>query len=398
MPDELKGAAKIAGTVEKLLFGALVVLMLSAPFSIAISQSALALAILAGVVLLALGRRPPQTGVALFMLTFVLWAMICIPFSGEPTESLRHAKRFLLLPAFWLFAAITGDETRKAKLLGALCLGAAGVAVFGIIDYGLGPGGLDGRAMLTQGYMTAGGLMMLTGLVITAFLLTARSWSMRVALAIVLLPVLTALVLTYTRNAWFGYAAGVTLMLILARPRWTPVFVVLIVIAGFAAPGELRSRLLSSFDPGHVNNEQRVIMWRTGWWMLRDHPITGVGDRNLKGIYRSYHVGEHVEIGGHLHSNYAMIAAIWGWPGLILALAFLASIFVALVKRWRGYGPAQRAPPLSFGWTLAALGCLLGFMVGGLFEWNFGDAEIALLIWSVAGLGLARNNEEEAPA
>jgi hypothetical protein len=30
-------------------------------------------------------------------------------------------------------------------------------------------------------------------------------------------------------------------------------------------------------------------------------------------------------------------------------------------------------------------------MVGGLFEWNFGDAEIALLVWSVAGLGLSED-------
>jgi hypothetical protein len=38
---------------------------------------------------------------------------------------------------------------------------------------------------------------------------------------------------------------------------------------------------------------------------------------------------------------------------------------------------------------LGALGAYIGFQVVGLFEWNFGDAEIALTMWLLIGLALA---------
>ncbi len=383
--------------IDRALFGALLLLALGAPFSIALSQAALAAATLLGIACYLRDRCLPRTGVELFALAFVGWALLTIPFSGEPAESLRHAKRFLLLPALWLFAGAARSEARRTALLAALAVGAAGVGVFGIVQYARGPGGLIGRADLTQGYMTAGGLMMLAGLVILAFLLVARGRKARILLGAALFPVLVALAVTYTRNAWLGFAAGCVLLLALLRPRVTPIFLLMLVLGGAFAPGELRGRLLSSFDPGHVHNRQRVLMWKTGWRMLSENPLTGVGDRNLAELYQSYHEGEDVEVKGHLHSNYVMFGALWGWPGLILTLAFLFALFSRLWQRWRRLRVAipagERAPP-TVAWTAAAMACWLAFMVGGLFEWNFGDAEIALLLWAVIGVGLAAG---EAP-
>ena len=377
-----------AAAFEKAAYAALLLLALSAPISIAISQSALALAILCGILAWALpgGKAPPRLGVEAALFAFVLWALITIPFSGEPWVSLRHAKRFLLLPAFWLVAAHCCGDRRRVRLLAALASGAACVAVYGIVEYLRGDGGLLGRANLTQGYMTAGGLMMLCGLVIAAFLLRARGARARALLAAALLPVLGALLVTYTRSAWIGFAAGAGLLLLLARPKLAPIYLVLLIGGGALAPGEMRARLLSSFVPGHPSNVQRVIMWQTGWRMLNDNPITGVGDRNLKETYRGYHEGEDVEVKGHLHSNYIMFGAIWGWPGLALALLFLGALCLALWRRWR---ESRLSPGHAGTWALAALACWLGFMLGGLFEWNFGDAEIALLLWTICGLGLA---------
>jgi O-antigen ligase len=320
---------------------------------------------------------------------FVGWALVNIAFSQDPAESLHHAKRFLLLPALWLYAGAARRPGASRRLIIALGLGAAGVALVGIVQYLRGPGGLIGRANLVQGYMTAGGLMMLCGLTLVAFLLRRRDSRARLPLLLALMAVLVALVFTYTRNAWLGFAAGTLLLLLLQRPQAAPVFAVLAVLAVVVAPASFRARMLSSFNPEHHTNVQRVIMWKTGWRMLQDHPLTGVGDLDLKRIYRSYHRGEDVEIKGHLHSNPVMFAAIWGWPGLVLALAFLISLPWQLFKRWRAWRRlGDRAPPLAMAWTLSALAAWLGFMVGGFFEWNFGDAEVALLLWTLVGLGL----------
>jgi len=375
---------------ERGLFGALLLLALTAPFSIALSQSALALALLLAAAGLAAGWRPARTGVEFFALAFAAWGLADIAFSLDPGESLGHAKRFLLLPAHWLFAAAAVTERRREWILAALGAGAAGVAVYGIIACAAGPGGLALRANLTQGYMTAGGIMMLAGLVLVAFAATLPGRRARWLAAAALLPVLGALVLTQTRSAWLGFAAGGLVALLLARPRWAAVFAALLVAGGFAAPERYRARLLSAFDPAHPDNRQRLVMWDTARRILADRPWTGTGDLDLREIHRGYHPGEDVEAVGHLHSNPAMFAAIWGWPGLVLALALLLALGALLARRWlalRAAGP--RAPPLARGWALAGLAAWTGFMVGGLFEWSFGDAEIALLLWSLTGLGLA---------
>lgn len=39
--------------------------------------------------------------------------------------------------------------------------------------------------------------------------------------------------------------------------------------------------------------------------------------------------------------------------------------------------------------SLGALGVFVGFLVAGLFEWNFGDHEIMTLVWATVGLSLA---------
>lgn len=383
-------AASAFALLQRIRGAALLAAAFSMPFSIALSQAALALAICCALAEALHGWRPPRLGIELPLLAFVAWALVDIAFSQDPAESLRHAKRFLLLPALWLFAAAAGEERRRAHLLAAFAAGSAGVAGFGILQYLRGPGGLAGRADLTQGYMTAGGLMMLAALTLLAFCLRPGAARARRWLLPALALTLVALIFTQTRNAWLGFAAGALLLFVLVRPRLAPLVLGLLLTAGFFAPSGYRARLLSSFDPGHPHNQQRVIMWRTGWALLADHPLTGVGDLDLKRIYRDRHAGEQVEIKGHLHSNPVMFAVLWGWPGLLLALGFLGSLAWQLGRRWRALAAlGTRAPPWRAGWTLAALAVWLGFMLGGLFEWNFGDAEIALLLWSLCGLGLA---------
>ncbi|MBM4116224.1 O-antigen ligase family protein [bacterium] len=371
---------------------ALVLAAFAMPFSIAISQFAFAVALLLRLAEWAGGRAPAKLGRGLTLITlaFVGWALLDIAFSQVPGESLRHAKRFLLLPALWLYAEAGTRAVLRGRLLAALGAGAAGVAAYGIIAYLQGPRGLAGRAQLTQGYMTAGGLMMLAALLLFVFLLLPGGPRRRRWLWPAFALTLVALVFTQTRSAWLGFAAGALLALVLVRPRFAPFFLGLLLTAGFFAPAGFRERLLSSFDPRHTNNVQRVIMWRTGWDLLAEYPLTGVGDLDLQAIYRARHAGESVEVKGHLHSNPVMFAVLWGWPGLVLALGFLGALAVALAKRWWTLARlAERAPPGAAGWTLAALACWLGFMLGGLFEWNFGDAEIALLTWALCGLALA---------
>jgi len=397
----LSSGPEFAGRDEQALFALLLVCAAAATVSVAVAQSALGLALLLALVRWARGRgRPARTGLEWPAALLAGWALATIPFSGEPLQSLVYARRFYLLAPLWLFATYAATERRRRWVLAALLAGAAAMALYGLARVAQrGAVGLEHRATLAQGYMTGGGLMMLAALVALAHLTAARRARARAMLAGALGIALAALVLTFTRSSWLGFLAGAAGVLGLLRARLLVPLAAAAALGLAVAPASVRERFASSFDPGHANNVQRVIMWKTGLRMLRDHPVTGVGDRDLKRLYRDYHAADDgVEIQGHLHNNLVQFGAIWGAPGLALGAWFLLAVAVRLFRARRAQlAGAERAPPLARGWTLAALGGWVAFNVAGLFEWNFGDAEVLLLAMLVAGVGLGGAGATAAP-
>jgi len=401
----------------------LVLLALTATLSVAVSQAVLGAALVVLVLRWARGRSPRRAGVEWPALALVAWALAVIPFSHEPGQSALYARRWYLLVPIWVGASAIGalgGSWRRHALI-ALAAGAVASAALGFWSF-VRKGGahyrddgqLAGRAEPLAGYMTGAGLLMLVGLVLLAALLLVRSSRWRLWVLAALAIVGTGLLLTLTRSAWLGFAAGAALIVALWRARWLAALAAVGVVVILLLPGALKTRLLSAFDPADRANAQRVLMWQTGWQWVQEHPLTGVGDCDYKNLYRAHHAGDpDVEIQGHLHSNLVMFATAWGVPGFLLAVGFLAAVLWRLWRRWRRLSAAmaRRGPPapapdgpavpadhldLARIWCLGAMGAWVGLMVAGLFEWNFGDAEVALLLWLIVGLGLGRAPDERA--
>lgn len=392
--------------VHRALQATLVLLVATAPLSISISQSALGLAVLLGACIWFRGGPPVRTGLEWLALALVGWAMLMVPFSGAPLVSLVFLKRFYLLAGLWLLAThATGRGLRVAVLI-ALAASGAWLGISGIeqylrwggTTYYTDAGEIMGRITLLHNAITGGELVMLIGLALVPFLLVPLRWWARGLVALALVLVVIVLILNLTRSAWLGFALGAGVVVLLARPRLLPLAVVVLVVAVVVMPPAFRTRLVSTFDPTHEHNAQRWYMWQTGWELVRQHPLTGAGDRDLGLMHLSIHAGNPaVEKHGHLHSNLVQFAAIWGIPGLLVGTVFLCAIPVVLWKRWRELRRLrERAPPLARGWVLAGIGAWIGFFVVGLFEWNFGDAEVVLLLWLIVGMGLARPAVEPA--
>jgi len=87
-----------------------------------------------------------------------------------------------------------------------------------------------------------------------------------------------------------------------------------------------------------------------------------------------YPTHEGFQTKSHCHSLYLQILVESGAVGLLLFALFL----LALLRDIRGGG----AEVLQ----AAALGALLTFLAGGLFEYNGGDAEVSTLLFFLAGL------------
>jgi O-antigen ligase len=127
-------------------------------------------------------------------------------------------------------------------------------------------------------------------------------------------------------------------------------------------------------------------MWKAGIRMIHDRPLTGFGDIDLGQAYLRYKSPEAMERSGHLHNNFVMLGAMLGIPGL---LAVLALFFRIGMVEWKVLRSIQREAWLLKGIALGCFAAFIGFQINGLFEWNFGDSEIAMLLWLTVGLVLA---------
>lgn len=420
VPPAATGAARVC---DRVLLGAVTGLALTSTFSISVTQILLGVATLAFVARVAATRdlRAFATGVGAPLAALLIWAVAMVPLSGDPQQSAVFLRRFWLMLLLFIAAGLArgplGRPVRRTVLV-ALLAGGVGTAVYGLVAYSRAGGAfvdawdgfLKNRVVLLQGYMTAGGLMMITELVVLAFLLTARRARTRLWLGLAGVPMGAALLLTLTRSAWLGFGAGAVAMLLMARRRLAVAVVAAAAVLVVLVPGQVHDRFLSVFAPGNAENAPRLVMWRMGAAMVKDHPLTGVGDRDLNELYwqyreraaggpvarEAYPTGPILVV-GHLHNNLVQWAAIWGLPGLVLALGFLLVLWWRLRRLWRRLAAAADDPDdpddpddhaLARGWVLAAVGVWWGFLVAGMFEWYFGDAEVALLTWLVCGLAL----------
>jgi O-antigen ligase len=197
-----------------------------------------------------------------------------------------------------------------------------------------------------------------------------------------------ALAFTHARGAWLGFLAGVTLSLgLLRRGRvWLIAAVALVGVAVLVVPG-VRMRAASIADPKDPTALERLAMWRSGLAMVLDHPLTGIGPGQVKHEYATYAAPEyHNRPRGHLHNTPLQILVERGLVGLLA----WASIFVAFF--WhvgRFLARARRARSTSEAVVAGSLAAVAGFLVAGLTEYNFGDSEVVLVLYTVMAVPFA---------
>ena len=373
-------------------------MMLASNISIAISELGLGF----GLIVLLVGRvtgvlNISRTGLEKSALAVALWALLMIPFSTDPGQSGFFYRRFFLFSTIWVVATAIHNESRRRYLLTALVIGAVAISLFGQISVYRETGSLFlTRLGQMSNPMTSGCLLMMSLLAIVGFLVTeglGKKW--RILLLLASLPVGVGLLQTLTRSAWLGMLAGSLLMLGLVRPRLTGVlllFVFGLVLLVPNLPDSVVSR--TAVQRVSIKNiaqsrsgSERITMWQGGWQIIKQNPLTGVGDRDLTRLAAEYYGDDETNYYGHLHSNPVMLTVIWGVPGLLITSVFMGLPGWLLWRRWRSSLVAQK--PWLRGWVLSALGVWVAFMVAGLTEWYFGDAESMLLYLAIIGVALA---------
>jgi O-antigen ligase len=378
-------------------------LILALPWSIAaMSITSVACAVLtASLWLLRPPPRWPSTRIGRPALAWCFALILSAVFALDPTASFGRLGKVLFPWLVPLAAFHNQDRHSLRNALTALLVSSAGAALVGTIIFLAHGAWYPSRARGPSGhYMTYGGQLLLGVSVAFGVAILARDKGWRRGALLALGVGLLALALTFTRSAWIGAGVSFAVVLAFVRPRWIPAFAVLVAVLYFVAPASFRDRMHSAFDPHNAVNRERTFMWDAGMRMFRDHPITGVGLQDLHAVYDRYRSPESNERAGHLHSVPVQIAATMGLVGLIAFLWLYGSLIRGSVE---GLRRDLAAGGVEAGLRLGVLGALIGFLVSGLFEWNFGDEELLYFLFTIAGLawaarGLAAPQHGGAPA
>ena len=319
----------------------------AAPLSIAIAESFLGMALIARIVYAIRYRawlRFPQvfrwwSVWAVLEVTSWLHSLQIRAGAGEIRHLLLIAGLFLVLPSLHRL------DNRMAVWRGILASASLGSAV---LVCGFVARLIHYRHQIAAGgdtafYLRTGGLLhhwmiysVVEVLVFGALLefwsdYPEERWWTTPALAINCL----AVCLSLTRALWLACFLLLGAHLLWRRSRIAWALPLLPLLAFFAAPGPLRTRMRDSFRPEYFSNAERVQMWVVGGRMIRDKPLAGVGAGRVAQSYTAYlPPGAPVPAyHGHLHDNALQLAAEFGLPALCAALLCLATLLAQPGRR-----------------------------------------------------------------
>ncbi len=335
-------------------------------------------------------RWPPF---ALPLLLFVISMGIAVLFSEDPATSsgsLKKLVRFLFVPLMFTWFGTVHVKWTVRRIYWVV--GAS--AVYALAQYyWLMEPDLQHRITGFMGHwMTFSGQLMMGAVSLGVFLCRERftaansstanreetGWRRLPVLGLLLLLLLSwSLLVTFTRNAWLGTAAGGLLLVVLTKKTRVLLLLLALMALLIVVPTPFRDRLLSGVDLSDTTTQVRLEMVQAGSRLIRDHPWTGVGPGMVYREVLKYR--SHQEYPDwayqHLHNNFLQVAAETGLVGLAFWLALWIVLIRDLIRMWlRSESEWVRFLSLN-GLCISA-----AFHVAGCLEYNFGDSEVLILL------------------
>jgi len=315
--------------------------------------------------------------------------LIASIFSVDPRVSLIDSKQLVLLIIVPLVYRLLRGRRALLAVDIVITVGALS-ATLGIVQYlilnfdhlGRRPQGVLGL------YMTYSGLLMLVLCAAVSRVMFAkhhRAWA-----ALVLPGLVFALLFTFTRSAWVGACVGIGLLFLLRDFRLLGLLPVVLGLFLAFAPAALTARLYSTFSLTDPSNMDRVAMMKSGFHIIKDDPLTGVGPDMIIQVYPGYRDKNAVnQLNPHLHNVPLQIAAERGLPALAVWIWFIATLVRDFLRRRHADFPSLSNT------GIAVIGAMLA---AGLFEYNFGDSEFLMMFLVLVTLPYAAERAPEAAA
>ena len=319
----------------------------------------------------------------------VAWTLSTI-FALDPVPSLVNMKKLFLIPIIYGFAWLIEDEKSLRTIVTVMLTVALIVSVYGIISYLRGSDLEESyrvRATMSS-TVTLAGVMLLAFALSLSLAVSGKAGKKRILFLLTTVFSFLCLTLTYTRGAWLGAIVAILLTFLLSsgRKKAASLAALVLIVIALLASHHVRERVTSFTQLPEMSIRGRFSMWLSATQVAKDHPLFGVGLMDLKEVYDRYKRPDSGFRSGHMHSDFFQVLASTGLLGLAAFLWFLRSVCGLLVRNLLSM---ERKECFLRAVCLGSLAGFCGFVTAGIFEWNFGDAEVVSMLYCLIGLACA---------
>lgn len=349
-----------------------------------------------------LPRTPLEQPILLFAGALLVSTLVC----PDPLNSLAGYRKLWLVGAFFVVYALVEDQHLGMRLLRLTTIVATLIAAYGIIQHYTGidlarqlvgkPASLDPfwlgdkEGFRTEGLFPSGityahNLLFPLSFVTALVFAPSLTWSTRIAVTIGWGLMVFALLFSLTRGIWLAYGCILVGCGLIRGKRTLVGAAGALLLCGLflvSAGTGVRERAREVFDLDAAANIARSQIWRANLDMIKERPLLGWGYGNYKQFRAPYYARyPQADTDAHAHNVYLQL---WVESGLLGLGAFVFLFAVILRKGWQIYGALSSEPLKS--WALGILLSVVGFLIGGLTQHNFGDAEVSIVLWASVGV------------
>ncbi len=371
---------------DMIIYVFFILFIISSLVSISIAQISISLAAIAWLSSLYIngGINDVKTHLGIPFLLFILASILSIITSIDIGMSLMHFRKLIQIIIFFLFLNNLKGLKEVSILVKILIMVAGVMSLYGFFQAVQNGVSLSTRVEGTMSiYMTFAGLLMLVDLIAISRLVFNPVLKKEWWLPILIIIITFCLFLTLTRNAWIGLLIGVFIILFL-KNKWLTLIIPLVIALLLAIfPLSISKRISSIIDPKDTTNSERLYMWESGLGIIRDYPLTGCGFGCVRKVFPKYKIPEAMKSHGSLHNNALQIAAYSGLIGLASWISIWVVYLLKTSSILSGIGMEEKEKRSIVVGSFAAV---IGFLAAGLFEVNFYDSEVCMLLYFIMSI------------
>lgn len=325
-----------------------------------------------------------RTSLDLPLFAFLAINILAVITSIEPFWSLREALQIVLYVAFFfLITNIFRTEASIRRASKVAILATVLVVLNGFLGDGHDHatrtevfrrfyGGFDGPNTMAN-YLFIG-----FPLAFAYTLDRSRSLVQRLPYILATAILSMGLLLSYSRAGWAVGVLVLVLVSYLGESKWkatvTVLLIAIVLLAGVFRAPLFKERIVQITSSNESSNLSHIYQWKAGWYMIKDHPITGIGTgaypRYFDKYFKTPALPEPVVLGQRVYfdqrAGYGVVAhnavlQMWAEIGTLgfLTFLFIIGLFIkdALTAVKRATGEHQKA--MMIGLFVGVIGVLL---------------------------------------